>query len=150
MPSADETRSNLLIRVLAQWGDLWNRIFELVGGVSYLIYDVLVWLVRAVFSRKIRFGRTALVSQIVRIGVRSSAILFGQGDGGVGTGAFAVASLPALNNGGGLARGDFNADGITDLALTQTLANGTVGILIGQGAAGTGHGTFAAPVTAIG
>ena len=75
MSSADQTRPNLLIRVLAAWGDLWNRIFELIGGVAYLIHDVLVWLLRAAFSRKVRFGRTALISQIVRIGVRSTGIV---------------------------------------------------------------------------
>ena len=75
MASADQTRPNLFIRALATWGDLWNRIFELIGGVSYLIYDVMVWLLRAAFSRKVRFGRTALISQVVRIGVRSTGIV---------------------------------------------------------------------------
>jgi len=75
MSSVDQTRPNLLIRALAAWGELWNRIFELIGGVAYLIYDVVVWLLRAAFTRKIRFGRTALISQIVRIGVRSTGIV---------------------------------------------------------------------------
>ena len=74
-PAPAPSRSPLLLRVLGRWGDLWNRTFELIGGVSYLIHDVLVWLLRAVFSRKVRFGRTAMISQIVRIGVRSTGIV---------------------------------------------------------------------------
>ena len=74
-PAPAPSRSPLLLRVLGRWGDLWNRTFELIGGVSYHIHDVLVWLLRAVFSRKVRFGRTAMISQIVRIGVRSTGIV---------------------------------------------------------------------------
>jgi phospholipid/cholesterol/gamma-HCH transport system permease protein len=75
MSSVDQTRPNLLLRALARWGDLWNRTFALIGGVYYLIHDVAIWLFRAVFRRNVRFGRTALVSQIVRIGVRSIGIV---------------------------------------------------------------------------
>lgn len=51
------------------------RIFDLIGGVSYLIYDVLVWLWRAATTKRVRFGRTAMITQIVRIGVRSTGIV---------------------------------------------------------------------------
>lgn len=67
--------ANLLLGALDRWGDLWNRTFELIGGVSYLIHDVIMWIMRAVFTRRVRFGRTAVVSQIVRIGVRSTGIV---------------------------------------------------------------------------
>ena len=76
MPSATEpTRHSLPLRLLDAWGDLWNRIFELIGGVSYLMWDVIVWVTRAVFTRRVRFGRTALITQVVRIGVRSTGIV---------------------------------------------------------------------------
>lgn len=75
MNGDDAPRPALVLRVLNRWGDLWVRIFDLIGGVSYLILDVLVWLYRAVFLRRVRFGRTALVTQIVRIGVRSTGIV---------------------------------------------------------------------------
>lgn len=75
MSSADPTKLSLPLRLLEAWGDLWNRTFELIGGVSYLVWDVLGWVFRAVFTRRVRFGRTALVSQIVRIGVRSTGIV---------------------------------------------------------------------------
>jgi phospholipid/cholesterol/gamma-HCH transport system permease protein len=54
---------------------LWNRIFELIGGVTYLIRDVIAWVLRALFTRRVRFGRTAIITQIVRIGVRSIGIV---------------------------------------------------------------------------
>lgn len=75
MSNSEPTRTPLLLRGLEQWGDLWNRTFELIGGVSYLIGDVLIWLWRALTRRNVRFGRTALVTQIVRIGVRSTGIV---------------------------------------------------------------------------
>ena len=42
--------------------------------------------------------------------------------------------------------GDWNEDGITDLAVTNNVASGTVTVLLGQGANGIGNGTFAAGV----
>ncbi len=73
--SSHPTRSSLPVRLLDQWGDLWNRVFALIGGVWYLIYDVATWILRAAFTRSVRFGRAALVTQIVRIGVRSIGIV---------------------------------------------------------------------------
>jgi phospholipid/cholesterol/gamma-HCH transport system permease protein len=64
-----------VIRLLDEWGSLWLRMFDLIGGVWYLIHDVVIWVYRAVFLRRVRFGRSALVSQIVRIGVRSIGIV---------------------------------------------------------------------------
>jgi phospholipid/cholesterol/gamma-HCH transport system permease protein len=68
-------RSPILIRALDSWGSLWNRVFALIGGVWHLLLDVGLWLLRSVFGRRVRFGRTALVSQVVRIGVRSIGIV---------------------------------------------------------------------------
>jgi phospholipid/cholesterol/gamma-HCH transport system permease protein len=65
----------LLLRPLEQWGDLWNRAFALIGGVAYLISDVLRWMFRMLIRRNVRFGRTALVTQMVRVGVRSVGIV---------------------------------------------------------------------------
>src|SRR5262245_16944759 len=73
MPAAHHP--SFALRILARWGALWNHVFELIGGVSYLIRDVLIWVFRAVVLRRVRFGRTAVVSQVVRIGVRSIGIV---------------------------------------------------------------------------
>jgi len=47
----------------------------MIGGVSYLIGDVVHWLLRAAFERRVRVGRTAIVTQMVRVGVRSIGIV---------------------------------------------------------------------------
>ena len=65
----------MIVRLLDEWGALWNRTFELIGGVSYLIRDVAVWLLRALAHRRIRIGRTAVSTQMVRVGVRSIGIV---------------------------------------------------------------------------
>jgi phospholipid/cholesterol/gamma-HCH transport system permease protein len=64
-----------VIRGLDRWGQLWIDTFGLIGGVYYLIRDVLMWVIRAVFKRGVRFGRTALVSQLVRVGARATGIV---------------------------------------------------------------------------
>jgi phospholipid/cholesterol/gamma-HCH transport system permease protein len=74
MPNPDATRLSLPVRLLDVWGDLWLRTFTLIGGVWWLMYDVGVWTVRTIFMRRVRFGRTAFVSQMVRIGVRAIGI----------------------------------------------------------------------------
>jgi phospholipid/cholesterol/gamma-HCH transport system permease protein len=72
---AQPTRTPVFIRLLDEWGSLWLRTFDMIGGVSYLIRDVSIWVYRAGVERRVRFGRTALVSQMVRIGVRSIGIV---------------------------------------------------------------------------
>lgn len=64
-----------LLRLLAGWGALWRRTFELMGGLTYLICDVIIWTLRGVFVRRVRFGRSALITQVVRTGVRSIGIV---------------------------------------------------------------------------
>jgi phospholipid/cholesterol/gamma-HCH transport system permease protein len=77
VPPADSSTpsTSLLIRLLAAWGDIWRRAFALIGGVSYLAHDVIGWVMRALFTRKVRFGRTAIITQMVRVGVRSIGIV---------------------------------------------------------------------------
>src|SRR5436190_19998560 len=71
----DPSPPSFPFRLLDAWGELWLRVFSLIGGVSYLMWDVMVWVARAVFTRRVRFARTALVTQIVRIGARSTGIV---------------------------------------------------------------------------
>ena len=63
------------MRSFEHWGALWLRVFALIGGVWYLIHDVAIWVLRSLFTRRYRFGRTALVTQLVRTGVRSTGIV---------------------------------------------------------------------------
>jgi len=71
---ADAASPAFAIRLLDAWGGIWLRVFELIGGVAYLIGDVSIWILRAVLPRRVRLGRTALITQMVRIGVRSMGI----------------------------------------------------------------------------
>lgn len=73
--STHHRRLNLLVRLLDTWGGIWVRMFALLGGLYYLVIDVLIWLWRSLVKRQVRFGRTALVTQIVRVGARSVGIV---------------------------------------------------------------------------
>jgi hypothetical protein len=71
------------------------------------------------------------------------SILFGLGTNGVGDGTFDLpVSYPLAALSTGIASGDFDSDGITDLALTENSA-GQVAVFLGQGSGGMGDGTFA-------
>jgi hypothetical protein len=61
------------------------------------------------------------------------AILFGKGSGGFG--AVSYASLPVISKPESLAAGDFNGDGIADLAITDYTNNDVV-VLLGNGSGG--------------
>ncbi len=71
----DQPKRPLIVRSFEHWGAMWLRIFSLIGGVSYLIRDVARWVGRSLFTRRVRFGRTALVTQLVRTGVRAVGIV---------------------------------------------------------------------------
>lgn len=74
MSAADSKRPFLLVRLLERWGALWVRTFDLIGGVFYLMRDVLSWVGRGVFTRRVRLGRAAIVTQVVRVGVQAIGI----------------------------------------------------------------------------
>ncbi|MDX2176610.1 MAG: VCBS repeat-containing protein [Candidatus Sumerlaeia bacterium] len=72
----------------------------------------------------------------------SVAILLGNGVGGVGDGTFGFPSAFFVSDDpSGIAVGDFNQDGITDLATADSSSN-KVTLLVGLGENGVGHGTF--------
>lgn len=73
-------------------------------------------------------------------------VLLGNGSGGKGDGTFTPQPTQTNGGGGGLApvTGDFNEDGITDLAFTTT--RGFI-VYLGNGAGGVGDGTFGAPAS---
>ncbi|MCP4837373.1 MAG: ABC transporter permease [Phycisphaera sp.] len=56
-------------------GGMVSAPLEFVGGLTWLLHDLLRWVLRSVFSRRIRFGKSAFVSQMVRVGVRSISIV---------------------------------------------------------------------------
>jgi phospholipid/cholesterol/gamma-HCH transport system permease protein len=48
---------------------------EHVGKAAFLFVDCVRWMVRSVFDKRIRLGRAAVVSQMVRVGARSVGIV---------------------------------------------------------------------------
>ncbi len=56
-------------------GGLVTGTLEFVGGLVWLLADLVRWIWRSVVLRKVRFGRSAFVSQMVRVGVRSISIV---------------------------------------------------------------------------
>jgi len=73
--SARSRKPNVLIRLLDSIGGVFVRTFELIGGVFYLVWDVCIWIWRSCTQRRVRFGRIALITQMVRVGVRSIGIV---------------------------------------------------------------------------
>lgn len=50
-------------------------ILEHTGSVTYLLFDAVRWFCRAAFGRKYRLGKSAIVSQIIRVGTQSVLIV---------------------------------------------------------------------------
>lgn len=50
-------------------------VLEHIGEIFFLLLDALHWVWRAVRNRRVRLGRAAMVSQLVRVGVRSLFII---------------------------------------------------------------------------
>jgi len=49
--------------------------FAYAGGMAFLLGDSMRWLGRMLFVPGVRFGRSALAVQMVRVGVRSVSIV---------------------------------------------------------------------------
>ncbi len=64
-----------VLTVISIVGERWLRFQASVGGVSYLLLDSCLWVWRAGTDRNVRIGRLAIVSQVVRLGVRAIAIV---------------------------------------------------------------------------
>ena len=56
-------------------GGLVAKPLEFVGDLVWLLRDLLRWILRSIFIRRIRFGKSAFISQMVRVGVRSVNIV---------------------------------------------------------------------------
>jgi phospholipid/cholesterol/gamma-HCH transport system permease protein len=62
-------------RVLDGVGRLVLGILEFVGGLYWLLHELVGWVWRSTVRHQFRFGRTAFISQMVRVGVRSISIV---------------------------------------------------------------------------
>ena len=62
-------------KIIGATGKAWYEINEYLGSLVWLLFDSLRWIYRALILRKVRIGQAAVVSQMVRVGVRSIAIV---------------------------------------------------------------------------
>lgn len=69
------THGWLIFPVLAFFGRKSIQVLDLIGGATFLCLDALTWVWRAFTTKKVRLGHHAMVSQIVRVGVRSIFIV---------------------------------------------------------------------------
>lgn len=69
------TRRFFFLSVFEFFSDRILDFLDLVGAVWLLLRDLMRWVLRSLVRRKVRFGWAALVSQIVRVGVRSIFII---------------------------------------------------------------------------
>lgn len=61
--------------ILSHFGAKAVDLLDHVGSMIWLLFDAFKWLFRSLFSKRVRLGRTAIVSQVVRVGVRSIGIV---------------------------------------------------------------------------
>lgn len=64
-----------VIPILDVIGRKTNGVLNQIGGLTYLLLDTLSWIWRGLTTKNVRIGRAAVVSQIVRVGVRSIFIV---------------------------------------------------------------------------
>lgn len=69
------SRPSLLLALLDFVGERTLAMLDHVGATWYLFAEAAHWLLRSFAVRKVRIGRSAIVSQIVRVGVRSILII---------------------------------------------------------------------------
>jgi phospholipid/cholesterol/gamma-HCH transport system permease protein len=73
--NAEQSTMSIPFRILDRWGGLWMGVFALLGGIWLLQAEVSMWIFRSCTKSDIRLGGDAVISQIVRVGVRSIGIV---------------------------------------------------------------------------
>ena len=74
-PGQASRQTTILHAVLETLGAPAIRTLEYIGGLTLLTLKTGEWVWRSLTVRKVRIGRPALYSQIVRIGLRSTAVI---------------------------------------------------------------------------
>jgi phospholipid/cholesterol/gamma-HCH transport system permease protein len=75
MADEPQPRTNLLIGAASALGVRALGVLDKVGGAWFLLVEACGWIVRSVMNRRIRLGRAAIFTQMVRIGVQSVLII---------------------------------------------------------------------------
>ena len=65
----------LISRLFGALGGAWFELNDFIGSLYWLFYDSMVWIYRSIVLRQVRIGRSAVVTQMVRVGVRSIVIV---------------------------------------------------------------------------
>ena len=60
---------------MAFWGGFWLSVFTLIGGLWFIIWTSAKWTIRPILIPAVRLGKDAIVAQMVRVGVKSIAIV---------------------------------------------------------------------------
>ena len=74
LPTSSAKRG-FLTHAIESLGGFVSAPLEFIGGLVWLLRDLLHWVLRSIFQRRVRFGRSAFISQMVRVGVRSISIV---------------------------------------------------------------------------
>ena len=69
------TPARSIIKLVDYVGAAWFELNEFIGSLVWLFVDAFTWIYRSLVLRQVRIGRSALVTQILRVGVRSIAIV---------------------------------------------------------------------------
>ncbi|MFN7022232.1 MAG: MlaE family ABC transporter permease [Phycisphaerales bacterium] len=67
--------TNPILGVLSFVGRRFIAVLDQIGTAMWLMFEAVGWVVRSITQKKVRIGRRAIVSQIVRVGVRSVFIV---------------------------------------------------------------------------
>lgn len=67
--------ANPILGVLGFVGRRFIAVLDQIGTAVWLMFEAFGWVVRSITQKKVRIGRRAIVSQIVRVGVRSVFIV---------------------------------------------------------------------------
>lgn len=70
-----ESSGGVIARALDYAGAHAISVLDHIGSVLWLLIDACTWICRACTRKKVRLGRVAIVTQVVRIGVRSVPII---------------------------------------------------------------------------
>ncbi len=75
MPRIAARIANAPLRAVTETGRRLIALLDHIGDAIFLFLDAIRWICRACTRRRIRLGRSAIVNQIIRVGVRSIFIV---------------------------------------------------------------------------
>lgn len=74
-PGASQTKRSVPYRLIDRLGRETLGVFEHIGELWVLLFQALGWMLKSCTDRKVRLGQSAIIAQIVRVGVQSILIV---------------------------------------------------------------------------